>query len=323
MKIPDSRTLPFAAALVALTMAPAASAATPMYREIKDWVVACDNTARCEAIGMQEAYPQLILRLVVDAGPSGEPELSLESEAPVAARDLRLDGARFAASSLLQPATGDEGVQRIGHDGVQVRAFLDAVRNGTQLRAGIGEDAPSASLAGLSAALLLIDETQGRLGTTTALIRRGPLPAAQVPAAQAAPLPTRAVVAPPLDDAEASRLVARVRLQALRRYLPVSQNRLEKDDIAGYPEEILFPKDLEYRPVGKFDEDLSAAMQKMSEIESLAGSLPALDCGSCGAPTCRAFAEDVVLGGRSVDECIVYMRERIQKLANDPEEEQT
>lgn len=57
MKIPDSRTLPLAAALVALTMAPAASAATPVYREIKDWVVACDNTARCEAIGMQEGYP--------------------------------------------------------------------------------------------------------------------------------------------------------------------------------------------------------------------------------------------------------------------------
>ena len=62
-------------------------------------------------------------------------------------------------------------------------------------------------------------------------------------------------------------------------------------------------------------------MQKMSEIEDLAASLPALDCGSCGAPTCRAFAEDVVLGGRSVDECIVYMRERIQKLAQPPEGE--
>jgi len=114
--------------------------------------------------------------------------------------------------------------------------------------------------------------------------------------------------------------IARVRLQALRRYLPVSQNRLAKSDIAGYPEGMLFPNDLEYRPVGKFDEDLSAAMQKMSEIDVLAESLPALDCGSCGAPTCRAFAEDVVLGGRSVDECIVYMRERIQELAKNPEE---
>ena len=116
--------------------------------------------------------------------------------------------------------------------------------------------------------------------------------------------------------------IARVRLQALRRYLPVSQNRLEKDDTEGYPEEILFPKDLEYRPVGKIDDDLTTAMQKMSEIEALANSLPALDCGSCGAPTCRAFAEDVVLCGRSVDECIVYMRERIQELAKCPEEEQ-
>lgn len=206
--------LPFAAALVALSMASTASAATPVYREMKDWVVACDNTARCEAIGMQEGYPQLILRLMVDAGPAGEPVLSLQSEAPVAARDLRLDGEPFAVAALLRPATIDEGVQHIGHDGAQVRTFLDAVRNGAQLQAGTGEEARTASLAGLSAALLLIDETQGRLGTTTALLRRGPLPAAGVPAAPAVPAPTRAVVAPLLDEAEARRLVARVRLQA-------------------------------------------------------------------------------------------------------------
>ena len=109
--------------------------------------------------------------------------------------------------------------------------------------------------------------------------------------------------------------IARVRMQALRRYLPVSLNRLPKDEPEQTPREMLFTHDLEYRPVGKFDEDRAQAMQKMSEIEALAGSLPALDCGSCGAPTCRAFAEDVVLGGRSVDEGIVYMRERIQKLA--------
>ena len=215
MKNLRSPTLAFGAALLALAMAPAASAATPVYREIKDWVVACDNTARCEAIGMQEAYPQLILRLVVDAGPAGEPVLSLESETPVAARALRLDGQPFAAAALLRPATSaEDGVQSIGRDAAQVRAFLDAVRHGTQLRAGMDEDAPTASLAGLSAALLLIDETQGRLGTTTALLRRGPLPAARVPAAPAAPPPTRAVVAAPLDEAQARRLVARVRLQA-------------------------------------------------------------------------------------------------------------
>ena len=29
----------------------------------------------------------------------------------------------------------------------------------------------------------------------------------------------------------------------------------------------------------------------LSDIESIAKSLPQIDCGSCGAPTCMAFAE--------------------------------
>ncbi|MEG1525336.1 MAG: [Fe-Fe] hydrogenase large subunit C-terminal domain-containing protein [Clostridia bacterium] len=111
--------------------------------------------------------------------------------------------------------------------------------------------------------------------------------------------------------------IARVRLQTLRRYLPVSQNRLPNDEENStdyLPQCVLFAEPLEYRPVTKLDDDMNTAMQKMSEIEALTASLPALDCGSCGAPTCRAFAEDVVRGECSVDECIVHMREQIQAL---------
>ena len=118
--------------------------------------------------------------------------------------------------------------------------------------------------------------------------------------------------------------IARVRLQALRRYLPVSQNRLPRsgeDSEAYLPKAVLFSHNLEYAPVGQLDEDMHAAMEKMSAIEEITESLPALDCGSCGAPTCRAFAEDVVRGECSVDECIVHMRERIHKLAEDTGEE--
>jgi len=111
--------------------------------------------------------------------------------------------------------------------------------------------------------------------------------------------------------------IARVRMQALRRYLPVSQNRLPADGQAGVPEQMLIPGRIEYRPVAKIDEDMGAAMQKMGEIEALLESLPALDCGSCGAPTCRAFAEDVVLRGRNIDECIVRMRKRMQELSKE------
>ncbi|MBQ7754571.1 MAG: ferredoxin, partial [Clostridia bacterium] len=51
-------------------------------------------------------------------------------------------------------------------------------------------------------------------------------------------------------------------------------------------------------------------------------SLPALDCGSCGAPTCRAFAEDVVKGDANIDECIVHMRERLKNLMSEMEKKQ-
>lgn len=53
------------------------------------------------------------------------------------------------------------------------------------------------------------------------------------------------------------------------------------------------------------DPDMAKAVQKLTAIENLSRSLPGRDCGACGAPTCRAFAEDVVLGRCSEDDCCV------------------
>ena len=54
---------------------------------------------------------------------------------------------------------------------------------------------------------------------------------------------------------------------------------------------------------------MGAAMEKLLRINELTSSLPGLDCGSCGAPTCRALAEDVVRGFASEDDCIYRLRE--------------
>ena len=50
-------------------------------------------------------------------------------------------------------------------------------------------------------------------------------------------------------------------------------------------------------------------------IQKLEAQLPGLRCGSCGAPSCRAFAEDVVMGRASEDDCIFKVRERMQHMA--------
>ena len=43
-------------------------------------------------------------------------------------------------------------------------------------------------------------------------------------------------------------------------------------------------------------EDRQNAMQKMIAINEIYAKLPMADCGLCGAPSCKAFAEDIVNG---------------------------
>ena len=38
-------------------------------------------------------------------------------------------------------------------------------------------------------------------------------------------------------------------------------------------------------------------MKKVKTVEEYVKILPGIDCGSCGAPTCRCHAEDVVKSG--------------------------
>ncbi len=63
--------------------------------------------------------------------------------------------------------------------------------------------------------------------------------------------------------------------------------------------------ELEYRPVLQLDEDLNVALKKMEEMGKVLRELPGIDCGVCGAPTCRAFAEDVIRGTVSERDCLV------------------
>jgi anti-sigma regulatory factor (Ser/Thr protein kinase)/Na+-translocating ferredoxin:NAD+ oxidoreductase RNF subunit RnfB len=50
------------------------------------------------------------------------------------------------------------------------------------------------------------------------------------------------------------------------------------------------------RPGMRLDDDMGEAIRKLARIDALARTLAGRDCGSCGAPSCAAFAEDVVIG---------------------------
>ncbi len=99
--------------------------------------------------------------------------------------------------------------------------------------------------------------------------------------------------------------VAKARLQNLRRYLPVSQTHLEGHDREYIPEYYFFEEMPTYRPMQRLSENFGESLRMMADIQRLRDELPGIDCGACGAPTCRAFAEDIVLGNAKRGDCVV------------------
>ena len=97
--------------------------------------------------------------------------------------------------------------------------------------------------------------------------------------------------------------IAKARIQTLRRYLPVSRNILTKEENDYIPDLYLFEDLPEYEPIARLSDSVVKSMRMMADIQKLRASLPGIDCGACGAPTCRAFAEDIVRGRAQIDEC--------------------
>ncbi len=50
------------------------------------------------------------------------------------------------------------------------------------------------------------------------------------------------------------------------------------------------------RPGVRLDDDMAVAIRKLGELDAETRALPGKDCGVCGAPTCAALAEDIVMG---------------------------
>lgn len=109
--------------------------------------------------------------------------------------------------------------------------------------------------------------------------------------------------------------IAKARLQTLKRYMPVSQS-FRYGEFKKIPD-YAFADKVEYIPYSAFGSDRNEAIKKMGCVQEISDSLPNLDCGSCGAPTCLAFAEDIVRGECTEDDCIVRMRKKIHEYYED------
>lgn len=207
-------------------------------RTFRDWIVGCDNGLACRATSLVPEGEELgedgaMLSLSRGPGAGAPPIISVGTEDVSAA--LLADGKRLP----VRLESGSDGLVVRPADIPAMLATLRSARR-LEIRSNGGKERGAVSLAGVSAALLHMDERQRRAGTVTALVRpgrRGPgtvppppnlprvvevrptagaAPPARIAAARIAALQTAADCDPdlPLDDGgvEAHRLDDRTTL---------------------------------------------------------------------------------------------------------------
>lgn len=73
----------------------------------------------------------------------------------------------------------------------------------------------------------------------------------------------------------------------------------------------------EPRPLKPLDKDIAKAIKKRKLKEEIYEALRKIDCGVCGAPTCLAFAEDVVRGNAELTDCFFDLPDNREKISEE------
>lgn len=112
--------------------------------------------------------------------------------------------------------------------------------------------------------------------------------------------------------------VARARAIRLLRTLgpdrDLDRDRVRQEYEAG---EFRTPHRISARPMRPLHDDIAVAITRMTDRDRLLSWLPRIDCGACGAPTCDAFADDVVRGEVTEEECVFIREKRIETMVKE------
>ncbi|NJC41327.1 hypothetical protein GGQ87_001585 [Brevundimonas alba] len=157
-------------------------------RKFRDWLAVCDNTNECAAFGPASDQTGWI-RVAASPGPNGARSVSLgvwgDTDAKTGAMSVDIDGRRFVARS-------EQGSDDFRIAPGDAPALIAMIGSGKAMSVGAGDAPRMVSLSGAAAAMLWIDERQGKLQTPAALVGRGTRPVSAIPAPPAPPVVTPA-----------------------------------------------------------------------------------------------------------------------------------
>lgn len=180
--------------LVAAAFAMGASAMPPAGLSFahQDWELACDNTRTCRAAGYQADDDMahtlaVLLTRKAGAGQAVTGQLMLgdamddTAVAGIRTLDMHINGKTLGSITISKDLTGNLSA-------AQVAALLATVKQTSNIQFVAKQNTWQLSSAGMAAVLLKMDEAQGRLNTTGALVKKGSLHEGKVLPALAKPL---------------------------------------------------------------------------------------------------------------------------------------
>jgi len=97
------------------------------------------------------------------------------------------------------------------------------------------------------------------------------------------------------------------------------KNHIQRRELDLEHIEVKLEWDFELPPkqVMRLDDNIIIALEKMEKMEAIFDTLPQIDCGSCGAPTCKALAEDIARGEANIEDCIFMLRQKVRYMAEE------
>lgn len=104
--------------------------------------------------------------------------------------------------------------------------------------------------------------------------------------------------------------IARSDLRSVRKSIP---KKIPKEELP-FIRDIFWNQRIRYDNVYRLGSTMQESLQRLAAAEKIEKEFPGLDCGSCGAPTCRALAEDIVRGKAYRHDCIYFLRDHIHSL---------
>ncbi len=105
------------------------------------------------------------------------------------------------------------------------------------------------------------------------------------------------------------------KIQSLMSRLPPMDPETEAEIERRYPlEDFSLGRPIRPRPVRGSTGTLRERVRMVEEAEMLRGMLPGLNCGLCGAPTCKDLARDISMGDAEKRDCVFYSNERLREL---------